>query len=267
MKLFFRRACLVGVPAFVCLTAGVAAAASRQFQASGAKLAIDSTCAAEVTIEPDPALSGHFVVDTTADHAEEIDRLVLDSSGETAQLHKNTDHCYPTAGLFSAQPTLHIAVRVPAGTPLAIDEAGGVKYRIGAVGGPLALDLSGGVEMQAQSAQALKFDISGGGQVTIGTVHGPIEGEISGGGSLKADHAVAPRLTLDVSGGGGFAAAGGQVDRVKIDLSGGGHVDIGGTVGDADVEVSGGGSVAFARVAGQLQKDVSGAGEVTVGGR
>ena len=267
MTFVFGRAWRHCLPISVLLMAGAAQAAPRHMEASGSKLAIDSSCAESVSIEPDPALTGRVTVDATADHPEEIAQLALDSFGDTAKLHQTVDHCARVGTLWSSEPTLHLTVRVPAGMAISLDEGGGDKYQIGAVDGPMALDLSGGVELHAANATTLSLDLSGGGQVALGQVNGAINGDISGGGTVKIDHVTGPSLALEVSGGGGFTIGDGKIDRVKIDLSGGGEAHIGATVGDATADVSGGGSVDFARVTGQLHKDVSGSGEVNVAGQ
>jgi hypothetical protein len=259
----YQRAAVLALPLVIGL-AGVAQAAQRHMEEAGGKLAVDSSCAATVSIEPDSGLSGRVILDATADHPEELAQLVMETDGDTAKLQHSDERCFRSAGLFWT-PTLKIAIRVPAGTAIAVDEGGGVHYTIGAVGGPLALDLSGGVQLEAAAAKALNLDLSGGGRVSIHQVAGPVTVDVSGGGTLKVDQVTIPALALEVSGGGGVTFGGGKIDTVKIDLSGGGTVHIGATVGDAAVEVSGGGSVAFARVTGHMDKDVSGAGEVTVG--
>jgi hypothetical protein len=248
----------------IVLAAGLAQAQTRHLEATGSSFAVDSSCAREVTIDPDPSLSGRVVVDATADHAEEIAQLVFDS-GATAKLHIQEDECWRQGNFIGNSPTMRLAIRVPAGFGVSIDEGGGAKYRIGAVGGALSLDLSGGVNLTAAKVTALKADISGGAEVNIAGMDGPSKTSISGGGTVTVQHGELSALSLDISGGGGFTLTQGAVATLELDMSGGGTAHIGGTVGTAALDVSGGGTVDIAKVTGPITKDVSGSATLNIG--
>ena len=130
--------------------ATTALADTRHLEATGGSLAIETPCARAVTIQVDPALSGKFILDATADHQEETARLVFDSAA-AAKLHISTHDCDGSFLGSTGSPTLEITLRVPPATALAIDESGGARYTIGAVG-KLALEISGGVQLAAESA-------------------------------------------------------------------------------------------------------------------
>jgi hypothetical protein len=245
------------------LAAGLAQAETRQMEATGSSLAVDSPCARAVTVEPDASLSGKAVAVATAEHPEELAQLAFDSQG-TAKLHVPAEKCWRD-GDGAWEPTLTIAVRVPVGFPLTVSESGGADYTIGDVGGKLALEVSGGAQLKAARATEVSLDLSGGGEVTLGSVSGPLKASVSGGGTITVAHAVAPSLDLDISGGGTFDLTDGSVAKLALDLSGGGDVKLGGTVGDATLDVSGAGSVHIAKVTGSVTKDVTGAGSVDIG--
>jgi hypothetical protein len=246
------------------LAAGLAQAQPRHLEATGASLAIASSCAREVTIEPDAGLSDRVAVDATAGHPEETAQLKFES-GRTAKLGIEEEQCWRPNGNWSGSPTMKIAVHVPAGFAIAIDEGGGVEYHIGAIGGPLSLDLSGGVTLTATKSTVLNADISGGAEATVTTVDGPIKASISGGGTVSVTHGQVSALSLDISGGGCFNLADGAVAALELDTSGGGQVRIGATVGTAALDVSGGGTVNIAKVTGPITKDVDESATLNIG--
>lgn len=246
------------------LVAGLAQAASRQMEVAGSSLAIDSPCAKSVTVEPDASLSGRVVAVATAEHQAELDQLRMEG-GSTAKLRGPMESCWRLNDSSSGEPTLTIAVRVPPGFALAVDEGGGGTYQVGDIGGALTLDLSGGAEVKAVRAKEVSIDLSGGAEVTLGSVSGDMKAEISGGGTVTVAHGALQTLDLDMSGGGGFTLSAGTVTRLTVDLSGGGAARVDATVGDAALDISGGGTVRIAKVTGSLTKDVSGAGNVDIG--
>jgi hypothetical protein len=246
------------------LLAGLAQAATRQMHAVGSSLAIDSPCAKSVTVEPDASLSGQVVAVATAEHQEEVDQLRWEG-GSVAKLRGPMEQCWRLDDSSSWEPTMTIAVRVPPGFAIAVDEAGGAQYEIGDIGGQLTLDISGGVVLKAARAKEVSIDLSGGGEITLGSVTGDMKAEISGGGTVTAQHGALQTLSLDMSGGGGFTLAGGSVAKLTVDMSGGGAARLDAPVGDAALDVSGGGTVRIAKVTGSLTKDVSGSGSVDIG--
>ena len=247
----------------LCVVAGAAHAESRHLEAVGTSLAIDSPCARNVTIQSDPALHGQFVIDAQAEHPEELARLLFDG-GTTAKLHIKTRSCDGSFLGNGDQSTLDLTIHVPPAADLAIDEAGGAHYTIGAVG-KMALDISGGVQLEAASTVDVSLSLSGGAEIKIGQTSGKMKVDVSGGADIHVDHATLADLTLSLSGGGNFVLGGGTVGRLSLEVSGAGSVDVGAPVGDATVSMSGAGSVHIARVTGKLTKDIDGVGDVEIG--
>ena len=236
---------------------------TRHMEGAGSSLAIASPCARSVTIQPDPALTDRVVIDATAEHPEETAELVLDNGGNL-RLHGPRNTCWEPASESDFDPTMTIAIRVPAAMALTIDESGGAEYTLGDLHGPLTLDISGGVKLRAGSAGALTLDLSGGADIGVGRLDGTAKGELSGGGSVRIGQAALQDLTIELSGGGDVHIGSGQISRATIAISGSASVQIGAVVGDATVDLSGVGSVRFAKVTGRLNKTVDGIGTVSV---
>jgi hypothetical protein len=222
-------------------------AAERSLRLGGSDLVIDDPCARQVTITADPALHGQVVVEARAGHAEELDRLVFESRGRVRirPVVAGTRCWQPSPGALD--PTLHLALRVPEGFGLAIDEPGFGSYAIGATG-------------------TLTLDLSGAGAVTVARVAGDASIDLSGSATVMIAQADMDRLTTGLSGAGGVTVLQGRVGQASLDDSGTGTIRIGARTRDATVDLSGVGSVRFAVVTGTLRKDVSGAGSVSVGG-
>lgn len=233
---------------------------------TGAGLATAGLCARHVDIRPDASLRGEVTVTATADHQEEIDRLLFESR-DTARIgpRPHLSDCWHPAFDRSFTPTLELVLAVPTGFPIAIDESGFGHYAIGPVGGSLALALSGAVEMDAARVAALQADLSGAAMVRIAQVNGNVQLDLSGSGHVAIDQAEIGALAVGLSGAGGVSVAQGHVGTASLDTSGLGGIGIGAEVGNVTVDLSGAGSVHLRRVTGQLQKEVSGMGSVTVG--
>lgn len=240
-------------------------AAGREVLLPGASLSVDSPCARHVDIRADPALHGQVAVTASADHQEELDRLIVDTARERVRIHTVPQGCWRPALDFSFTPTLTLVVRVSAEAAIAIDESGAGDYDIGDIGGPLDLDLSGAAKVRAGRATDLTTDISGDASVIVTAAEGRGSIGISGHGSVVVNQARMPALHIDLSGAGSVSIGIGHVGHATLSESGFGTVRIGGDVDDAKVDISGAGSVHFAKVNGSLEKDVSGAGSVTVG--
>jgi hypothetical protein len=239
-----------------------ASAASSGALLLGAGLSIDTPCARHVTIMPDPYLHGVTSIRATADHQEEIDRLVMESH-DNVEIGTRPEGCWHS--VLHDGPTLDISIHVPVSYPLDIDESGAGGYTIGAVGGPLSLDISGAADVSAASSGKLAIDISGAGSVAIAASQGPADIDISGHGRVTIAQAALPQLAADLSGAGVLDVTAGTIGKLTVDDSGAGAVRIGATVGDAALDISGLGSVHLAHVTGAVQKEVSGVGSVTVG--
>jgi hypothetical protein len=248
--------------AFLCIQQ--ARAASREATLPGGALLIDSPCARHVEITPDAGLHGQIAIAATAEHEEELARLVMEG-GAAAKLRTAPEGCWRPLPSVLFQPTLAIVVRVPAGTSVSIDESGAGAYAVGAVAGAMRLDLSGAATIDAQAVAGLHADISGEASVDVAKAEGKADIALSGAGRVTIGEAAMPTLSVDMSGAGSVSVARGHVGRATLDESGFGKISIGGEVGDARVDIAGAGSVHFAKITGLLDRDVSGAGTVTVG--
>ncbi len=237
-------------------------AAERSAALPGARLSIDTPCAAHVDIHPDATLHGQVALTASADHQQELDQLMAEPG---ARIHAGPHGCWRPGKTGTFQPTLRLRLRVPLATPLVIAEAGAGLYTVGEVGGPLKLDFSGSAQLQSGAVAALTVSLSGSGDVTVSRVAGPIQLDLSGHGTVTLGSAKAATLTASIGGSGTLSVSAGRIDRAKLDLGGAGSMRFGATVGDAAVDLSGAGSIRFAAVTGRLTKEVSGLGSVTVG--
>jgi hypothetical protein len=254
------------LPFAILLAAGTAAAAEpRHLAGSGTSLEVDSPCARQVTIDPDPSLSGQVSVDATADNPEELAQLVL-TGGDSVKLRGPTNQCWRPDNSFSFEPTLVINIRVPPHFPIAIDESGSGDYHVGPAGA-FSVDLSGSGKLQAESVTTLTVDISGSGRLAVAHANGAAHAGISGSGAIDIAEGTLPDLNLDISGSGEFLLRAGTVAKLKVDTSGSGSVRVDGTVGDASVGISGSGGVDIAKLTGSISKDIDGSGEVRIGSR
>lgn len=226
------------------LLSGTGIAADRDATLTGNRLAVDVACARHVQIQPDPGLQGSIVVHATADHPEELDRLVLEQQ-DGVRVRNTPGQCWKPDGTGSWQPTLALSIRTPLRTPLSIDAPGDVTYAIGDVGGPLRLDLSGSVRLESGSVGPVQAELSGDDRVRIAAVEGDARIEVSGSGQVIVER--------------------GQVGHAALEVSGDGSIRIGAPIVDASAEISGSGTIALTRVSGTLSRDVSGSGTVTVG--
>ncbi len=255
--------------ALFALATHAACAANRDSTLAGSSFTIDSPCAHHVEIRPDAGLHGQAAISATADHQEELDRLLFETrphaGKEEAIVRTVPAGCWRPEPFGQFDPTLVIVVRVPAGFPVSIDESGAGRYAVGDVGGPLSLDVSGAAHIAALHASTLDIDLSGAGAVTLARAEGAADIKVSGHGSVAIAQAAMPKLDIDLSGAGSVTIENGKVGSASVDESGFGQVSFGGEVGDAKVDISGAGSVHFGRLTGALEKDVSGAGSVSVG--
>ncbi len=255
------QAALLGIVIVPCAPA---LAAEKTTTLAGAGLAIVTPCAAQVVVQPDPNLQGRSVVTATADHPEELDRLVLDTE-PSPSVSTGRRECWRPESNVVFRPTLSLRVKVPVGTPLSIDESAVGHYTIGDVGGPFSLNLSGAAQVQTGRITTLRADLSGSGSLTASVIDGPASAEMSGHGMVRIGRATAPVLSLSLSGMGSFVIMSGSISKATLDNSGAGTVQIGATVGDVTANLSGIGSVHLSHVTGAVQKEVSGMGSVTVG--
>lgn len=252
------------LPALASAPCFAARAAGTQAAASGSALSIASPCARTVDIRVDPALRDRVTVQASAEHQEELDRLLVDSSGIVRVRTRNSG-CWQPHADRSFEPTLMLSVTVPAEFALTIEEGGAARYAIGAVGGALTLDLSGEVQLLDQRVTTLHADLGGQDSVQIARVDGDADVQLSGDGQVTIDESAIPRLQVQLSGSGSVGIPQGRIGSAALTTSGAGDMRIGAAVGDADVTLSGVGSVRFATITGTLRKAVDGVGTVSVG--
>ncbi len=262
------RSHLVLAVSFVAManSANAAPAADHAWMLDGRAFAIRSPCAARVTIVPDGA-AGTVSIVAQADHPEEIARLAFEPDGDGTILHPRPAGaaCWRPAGDGPWTPTLTLAVRVPAGARLEIDDAGQSVYRIGAVGGPLGVALAGHATLADDAAAATSLDLSGATRITLGRVAGSLSVDASGDSAVTVDAIDAPHLTLDLTGTYRVATGRGAITSLAIDARGAGEVAIGGTVAAAEVSLSGAAHVRIPGLAGPIEREVSGAATIATG--
>jgi hypothetical protein len=215
-----------------------------------------------------PDATAHEVtVDATADNQQEVDELAL-TGGQSVKLfvpNRGPNSCWHSAGAPGFEPTLSLAIRVPAATPLSIDESSRADYTVGDIQAPLNLDFSGMVNLRGGDVAALSLDLSGAGDVTIAHVNGPLHAVLSGKGSLAIGNASISAASLELSGNGSIRIDHGDIGNVQLSDSGAADVSIGATVGNGAVDISGVGTIKIAKVTGAIAKDVSGAGTIEIG--
>jgi hypothetical protein len=248
------------------LTSVPALGATRHLTARGEGLGIDSPCARQISIMPDAA--GHDItIDATADNQQEADQLVL-TGGDAVKLFvpsHGPNSCWRPAGAPGFEPTLALAIHVPASTPLSIDESGRADYTVGDLHAPLNLDFSGMVNLHVDGVSAINIDLSGAGEVTIAHANGPLHAELSGRGTLVIGNASISAASLDLSGNGSIRIDHGDIGNIQLSDSGAANVSIGATVGNGAIDMSGVGAIKIAKVTGALAKDVSGVGSIEIG--
>ncbi|WP_419729113.1 GIN domain-containing protein [Lichenicola sp.] len=244
-RLPLTTACAIPV-VLLLLLPGAASAAERDATLAGDRLAIDLACVRTVEIQPDSGLHDSIVVHATADHPEELDRLVLEQQ-DGARVRETPGPCWQPAGNPLKQSTVVLRVRIPSRTPLSVDASGAATYAIGDTGGPLRLDLSGSEILTAGAVGPLQAELSGDGRARIAGVEGDARVELSGSGQVVVGQ--------------------GQIDRATLEVSGSGGIRIGGSIDTASASVSGSGTIALAHVAGALSRDISGTGSISVGNR
>jgi hypothetical protein len=240
--------------------------ASRHLVASGTGLGIDSPCARQISVMPD-GTGRDVTMDATADNQQEVDQLVL-TGGQSVKLfvpNRGPNSCWHPVGAPGFEPTLSLAIHVPAAFPLGIDESGRADYTVGDIQAPLSLDFSGMVNLHGDGAGAINMDLSGAGNVTIAHANGPLHADLSGRGSLVIGNASISAAALDLSGNGSIRIDHGDISNIQLSDSGAGNVSIGATVGNGAVDISGVGAIKIAKVTGALEKDVSGVGTIEIG--
>src|ERR1700744_1873604 len=93
---------------------------------AGKALALKLACPAEVDIEPDSDLIGKIEVEAKADGQEALDALRY-SEGETVRIR----HRQGCGAVDMLDHGLQLSIRVPKGTPIAIEGDSAARYAIG----------------------------------------------------------------------------------------------------------------------------------------
>lgn len=160
--------------------------------------------------------------------------------------------------------TLTVAVTVPAGSPVELDDLIGT-VRIGDLDAPLSVQSGMALDLEAGRVTQASLSVSGAGDLTVGAVSGALSVSISGAGAIKTGAVGGPTsVALSGFGSASIASVSGPV---SIQVSGAGDVDIaGGHTPSLDVSVSGMGNVRFDGVADRRQVNTSGMGKVEIGG-
>lgn len=243
-----------------------AEAASRTWALKGDAFSIHFPCAASVTIMP-AAAPGTISIQARATDPEEIARLVFepDRGGTTLHPRPIDAACWQPAGTGAWTPTLALAVRVPAGARLQIDDSGASAYRIGAIGGALAIDFAGHATLEDDAAKAVSLSLAGQTRITLHQVAGPLKLDAAGDSAVMVDAIDTTVLTLDLSGTYHVATGRGAIGALAMDASGQGDVAIGGTVTAARVSLSGDSHLRIADLTGPIERDISGVATVETG--
>jgi hypothetical protein len=248
------------------LCAGLAVASNAEAETvtktlDGTKLELRLNCLKSATIDPEAGLHGKIEVEARADRSEELDALSF-SGGSTVRVER-TGNC-PTMS-HNGEPTLTLAIKVPAATPLDLRAGGSGRFRIGPVGAALAVDLSGSGEIEAERATDLDLEISGSGELKLRRLDGPGKVRISGSGTVTVDTGVMASFAAEVRGSGSVKVGSGEIGTLAASTTGSGDIRVGGTVKDAALATTGSGNIDIARVTGNVSRQKTGSGTIHTG--
>jgi hypothetical protein len=245
------------------LAAGLASQAQAETinrSLDGSKLALHLSCVKTVEIQPSPALHGKVDIVAEAASQDELTPLDFTAAGGTARIER-TGRCVS----MIAEPTLTIAIKVPAATPIELHDAGGGKFTIGPVGGALTIELAGSGDVEAANATDLDLRITGSGNLTLATLDGPAKIEIHGSGDARIEDGSLPSLDVQLRGSGSFKLEHGAVGTVRAGITGSGDIGIGGSVKDATLSTTGSGDIDIAKATGEVHSSKAGSGEIRIG--
>ncbi len=226
----------------------------------GSKLELHLSCLKSVEIQPAPALSGKVEIVAEAASHDELAPLDFTAAGGTARIER-TGRCI---SMFT-EPTLKIAIKVPAATPIDLHDAGSGSYVIGPVGSTLKLELAGSGTIDAANATDLDLRIAGSGDLKLARLDGPARIDIRGSGNARIDAGTLPRLDAELHGSGAFKLGAGEIGTIKASVTGSGDVTIDGTVKDGSVSATGSGDIQIAKATGEIQSSKTGSGEIRIG--
>jgi hypothetical protein len=227
----------------IALAAGSAHAETVTRSLDGTQLALSVNCLKAASIEPDPSLQGRIEIEAEAANHEELDPLEF-TGGTTARIERKGE-C--RGHWFDDQhgPTLTLRIKVPAATPIDLDDVGAGDYKIGAVGAPLKLDISGSGDIDAALATDLDLRIGGSGNLDLHRLDGHARIGIHGSGDVAIDTGTLRGLDLDLHGSGDVKIAEGNVGPLAATLTGSGDFELHRQDGPAKIEIRGNGDVAI----------------------
>jgi len=212
-------------------------------------------CATAVTITPD-AHQGNFSVIAKAKHRGELENL---ASGAAPGGSTSIGH----AADCPDQPTLTLAVTLPPGTSIVIDDPADTDYRIGPEIGALTLVSAGSGDVHAASTGNLSARLAGSGDLDIGSVTGDITANLTDSGDLQIDKVAARTTVLNLLGDGDTTLSTGSAGALLAKLDGTGDLSADSTR-SADLTLSADGDVAIGTVAGGLHAALSSDGDLKI---
>ena len=198
------------------------------------------------------------------------DTLIIKRFGMVPQVVPFDAKMYPT-----------IAVRVPDGTPLTIDDMDG-RAVIGDINAPLMV-FGASLDVVAGDASVATVERSGSGDISLGRVAGAVTARLAGSGDLDVGSAgsvdvekrgsgavtlgtVAGGIIARLSGSGDFIAA--SASTTRIEKRGSGDVTIGAIHGGLSFRSAGIGDVDVASVNGPVTIETESSGKIHIrGGR
>ncbi|MEE3625644.1 DUF2807 domain-containing protein [Nitrospirillum sp. BR 11752] len=246
------------------LTAAASAwAGERGWTLQGQALRITTPCARTVDITA--SSSAHDVsIRATADDPKELDQLTA-SGGQVAQLGISGRRCYREGEDWTRwQPTLRIAITVPAGIPLEVQEGGSTDYQANGSFGALGLTLDGSGDFKVDRvAGGAQIRIHGSGDTQLDRLEGALKVRVAGSGNVGIIQMTGPSTDLESSGSGTITIGGGSGGTTQAKLSGSGNVTLP-AVQDLRLTIDGSGDLAAAKVQGPLSAHLGGSGSLTI---
>ncbi|MDZ5646228.1 GIN domain-containing protein [Nitrospirillum sp. BR 11828] len=245
------------------LTAAGAWAGEHSWTLQGQTLRITTPCARAVDIT---ASSGaqDVRIRATADDPKELDQLTA-SGGQTAQLGISGRRCYREGEDWARwQPTLRIAITVPVGIPLEVQEGGSTDYQANGGFGALGLTLDGSGDFKVDRVTGgAQLRIHGSGDTQVDRLEGALTVRVSGSGNVGVIQMAGPSTDLESSGSGTITIGGGGGGITQAKLSGSGNVVLP-AVQDLRLSIDGSGDLTAAKVQGALSAHLGGSGTLTI---
>ncbi|MEA1675651.1 GIN domain-containing protein [Nitrospirillum sp. BR 11163] len=247
------------------IAAGTAWAGERSWALEGQELRVTTPCARTVDITASPG-ARDVRIQATADDPKELDQLTA-SGGRTAQLGISGRRCYREGegeGWQRWQPTLRIAITVPAGAPLEVQEGGSTDYQASGGFGALTLTLDGSGNFKADRVTGgAQIRIHGSGDTQLDRLEGALKVRVAGSGNVGIIQMAGPSTDLESSGSGTITIGGGSGGTTQAKLSGSGNVTLP-AVQDLRLSIDGSGDLVAAKAQGALSAHLGGSGTLTI---